>query len=61
MIRGDINESPDIDLEWWLMRPLSVIGPLLCTLPVIFIFGRRWTRARSKVARTASRPSAPDG
>jgi hypothetical protein len=45
MIRGDINESPHIDLEWWLLRPLSVIGPLLFTLPVIFIFGRRWTRA----------------
>ena len=43
-IRGEINESPDIDLEWWLMRPLAVIGPLLFTLPVIFIFGRRWTR-----------------
>ena len=27
---------------WWLLRPVSVIGPLLATLPVIYLFGRRW-------------------
>ena len=55
VVRGDINESADIDLQWWLLRPLSVIGPLLFTLPVIFIFGRRWTRA-SKPAAAARSP-----
>ena len=30
------------DLLWWLTRPLAFIGPLLCTLPVIYLFGRRW-------------------
>ena len=49
VIRGEINESPVIDLTWWLMRPLAVIGPLLCTLPVIFVFGRRWTRRNDHV------------
>jgi hypothetical protein len=29
------------DAVWWLSRPLAVIGPLLCTLPVIYLFGRR--------------------
>ena len=24
------------------MRPIAIIGPLLCTLPVIYLFGRRW-------------------
>jgi hypothetical protein len=26
---------------WWLSRPLAIIGPLLCTLPVIYLFRRR--------------------
>jgi hypothetical protein len=32
------------DLSWWLWRPFSFIGPLLCTLPVIFLFGKRWIK-----------------
>jgi len=32
------------DLRWWLFRPVSFVGPLLFTLPVIFIFGRRWLK-----------------
>jgi len=34
--------NPEPDLLWWLERPIAVLGPLLCTLPVIWIFGRRW-------------------
>ncbi|WP_084195119.1 acyltransferase family protein [Streptosporangium amethystogenes] len=34
------------DLLWWLERPLAVAGPLLCTLPVIMLFGRKWARGR---------------
>jgi hypothetical protein len=34
--------NPEPDLWWWLERPVAVLGPLLCTLPVIWIFGRRW-------------------
>ncbi len=33
------------DLRWWLFRPVSFIGPLLCTAPVIWLFGRRWVKA----------------
>jgi hypothetical protein len=43
-LRGEVNEATRPDLGWWLERPLSIIGPLLCTLPVIYLFGRRWTR-----------------
>jgi hypothetical protein len=32
------------DLWWWLKRPVAFVGPLLFTLPVIYLFGRRWTR-----------------
>lgn len=46
LLRGSVNEAKVPDLEWWLGRPLAIIGPLLCTMPVIFIFGRRWTRER---------------
>jgi hypothetical protein len=29
-------------MTWWLLRPVAVIGPLLATLPVMYLFGRRW-------------------
>ncbi|MEV6524137.1 acyltransferase [Longispora sp. NPDC051575] len=32
------------DALWWLARPLAILGPLVCTLPVILVFGRRWVR-----------------
>ncbi|MGE5826852.1 MAG: acyltransferase family protein [Micromonosporaceae bacterium] len=32
------------DLAWWLSRPLAIVAPLLCTLPVIYLFGRRRVR-----------------
>lgn len=32
------------DLRWWLFRPVSFIMPLLFTLPVIYLFGRRWVK-----------------
>ena len=28
------------DAWWWLQRPIAIAGPLLCTLPVIWLFGR---------------------
>jgi peptidoglycan/LPS O-acetylase OafA/YrhL len=37
-------DDPMPDAGWWLMRPLAVIGPLLCTLPVIWLFGRNWVK-----------------
>lgn len=27
---------------WWLQRPLWLLLPLACTVPVILLFGRRW-------------------
>jgi peptidoglycan/LPS O-acetylase OafA/YrhL len=40
----DLRDKP-VDAVWWATRPLAVIFPLLCTLPVIYLFGRRWVRA----------------
>lgn len=31
-------------VRWWVFRPVSFIGPLICTLPVIYLFGRRWVK-----------------
>jgi peptidoglycan/LPS O-acetylase OafA/YrhL len=31
----------DVTLSWWLSRPLALVGPLLFTLPVIWLFARR--------------------
>lgn len=41
---GDDLDDGRPDLSWWLARPLAVLLPLLCTLPVIYIFGRNWVR-----------------
>jgi peptidoglycan/LPS O-acetylase OafA/YrhL len=43
-LAGKRNEARDPTLGWWLYRPLAFIGPLLFTLPVIFIFGRQWMK-----------------
>jgi hypothetical protein len=43
-LAGRVNEAREPSLGWWLMRPVSVIGPLLFTLPVILLFGRQWTK-----------------
>ncbi|HLT15491.1 MAG TPA: acyltransferase [Acidimicrobiales bacterium] len=32
------------DLRWWLTRPTAFIGPLVVTLPIILVLGRRWTK-----------------
>lgn len=47
------------DAVWWLTRPLSFIGPLLCTLPVIYLFGRQWVSSSDN--RPASRPRVITG
>jgi len=41
---GNRNEAREPTLHWWLYRPLAVIGPLLFTLPVIYLFGRQWVK-----------------
>jgi len=32
------DRTDSLDLQWWLTRPLAVVGPLICTLPVIVLF-----------------------
>ena len=47
------------DLRWWLMRPVAIIGPLLCTLPVIWLFGRKWRpRRRPRRPHWRTRPGS---
>jgi hypothetical protein len=41
-IFGTQTETVAPTLTWWLLRPVAIIGPLLATLPVIYLFGRRW-------------------
>ena len=48
-IFGTESEATHPDLMWWLMRPIAIIGPLLATLPVIYLFGRRWQNQPVKV------------
>ena len=60
VIFGNRTDVRRPDLLWWLTRPLAFIGPLLCTLPVIYLFGRKWvTRERpaSIVATNVPSPS----
>ncbi len=55
------------DLQWWLTRPLAFIGPLVLTLPVIFLLGRQYVKKRPTGPPAAdgsspgpsARPSAP--
>ena len=47
-ISGHRNEAREPTLNWWLFRPVAFVGPLLFTLPVIYLFGRRWIRAAPK-------------
>ena len=41
-IFGTQVEAVTPTLTWWVLRPVAIIGPLLATLPVIYLFGRRW-------------------
>ena len=43
-IFGIQSEAVEPTLSWWLLRPVAIIGPLLATLPVIYLFSRRHRR-----------------
>ncbi|MFE0154222.1 acyltransferase [Nonomuraea sp. NPDC059007] len=38
---GTLGGTIPPDFTWWLERPLAILGPLICTLPVIYLFGRK--------------------
>ena len=44
----DSRQVTEPDLRWWLERPFAFIGPLLVTLPIILLLGRRWTKPRAR-------------
>jgi hypothetical protein len=50
-IFGRAAEAVAPTLNWWLLRPVAIIGPLIFTLPVIYLFGRRWQNQPVRVAR----------
>ncbi|NUT31882.1 MAG: acyltransferase [Hamadaea sp.] len=51
----DRTDDLRIDLQWWLTRPLAVVGPLICTLPVIVLFTKiNVRRAPEPAPATAS-------
>ncbi|MFC5822986.1 acyltransferase family protein [Nonomuraea insulae] len=48
---GTLGDQIPPDMKWWLERPIAIIGPLICTTPVIYLFGRR----RAPVRQTADK------
>ena len=56
-LAGNKNEAREPTLWWWLNRPFAVIGPLLFTLPVIYLFGRKWVR-RPRGGQARGTPAA---
>ena len=48
----EMNERANVDAGWWLTRPLAIAGPLLCTIPVLWVF--RWVQRRTRVRRLAA-------
>jgi peptidoglycan/LPS O-acetylase OafA/YrhL len=50
------EQTPNVTVMYWVTRPFALVGPLLCTLPVIWLFGRRWARASRPAAVAARTP-----
>ncbi len=44
-------------LAWWAQRPIWLVVPLLCTIPVIVVFGRRIRGPGRPVTVPASKPA----
>jgi peptidoglycan/LPS O-acetylase OafA/YrhL len=55
-VRGG-QEQRDPDLVWWLTRPFAFLGALVLTLPVIYLFGRRWVKPEPVAGATSPTPS----
>ena len=56
-IAGGENEATKPTGWWWVSRPISFILPLLFTMPVILLFGRRWTKVPKDRPRAAAAPA----
>jgi len=52
-LAGEQNEATRPTLGWWLYRPVAFIGPLLFTLPVIYLFGRQYVRRPRRTPASA--------
>ena len=59
VIFGNRTDVRQPDPLWWLTRPLAFIGPLLCTLPVIYLFGRKWVRRERPPSFTPTNAPSP--
>ncbi|HRE00936.1 MAG TPA: hypothetical protein PLV68_06525, partial [Ilumatobacteraceae bacterium] len=57
-VAGGENEPQHPTGWWWLSRPVSFVLPLLFTLPVILLFGKRWTKADVTTRRLPGKPAA---
>jgi len=51
VIHDDPVRRPDA--QWWLTRPIAFVGPLILTMPIIFVLGRQYVKKRPP------KPSAP--
>ena len=52
----DRLDDPVPDASWWLSRPVALIGPLICTLPIIWLFSRRQAAKTGSPTPAASPP-----
>jgi hypothetical protein len=59
VIFGNRTDVRQPDPLWWLTRPLAFIGPLLCTLPVIYLFGRKWVTRQPQPSMTTTKLASP--
>ena len=53
-VLGNRTAAIEPTLSWWLLRPVAIVGPLLATLPVIYLFSARHRRHETR--RLASPP-----
>ncbi len=52
------DESPP-DAQWWLSRPLAILGPLVCTIAVIALLGRQWATPKPTLAAAVRAEPVP--
>ncbi|MET7463747.1 acyltransferase [Nonomuraea sp. NPDC005501] len=51
---GTLGAKVPPDLKWWLERPIAILGPLVCTLPVLLLYNRR-PRAEQSQDKSSTR------